>query len=926
MKRLSVVFLVLFSIFCLSCDFSAHENTEVAKVNEDGTITVRFYLGLPSFERSVITPDYDIRINNLDDKLGVRKIVAYIDKDTADAKIHPVDYSDSDVTTRSLDINLLPGTHTIQVEAVKDDGTVMLRTENKVLTISTSTPSVNLSLKPYNDATKTGSVSIKVGFPMLALGQSDREFHIKAEIDDGVNREENSDNKKTVTLTSSGSLTETFKISNVKPGTHHLNFTVSEDSGFTSNVTLTYLVVVYSNMESSCCVSDNGASLSDAINLTVDDMTIVSNDDVKVCVAGTDGAFTSSADQTTMVTKFVDNGVSCKYVACYDTAHGGVNAALNYCKEVYPSASEWDIYIVGQVTAVPACVESGNLVNISSAYDGKTINLKGLTEDNAEDCLDGAVAYRVLNIEGAATVNVSYLGLNNGKADYGAGIRMTATSGKLTVENSYIADNQSTQSGAGVYINGCASNQNAIIETTITGNKSSSSGGGLYVISSKLNLTRCTISSNEANGASGNGGGIVVQAQEGHGVTAENCVFTSNKAPNGTGGAIKVNTGYYFTLKGGTISGNTAKNGGAISNYGTLYLSDFDSSSKLSIPAGTGDTNDVYLGWDTSASKLHPITINGDIAGTGTVAKIYPENWVRGAVVLKAATGSLAAATIEKFKIIDTDFTIDSNGTINAPLYVAGSNYDTNIISQTGNDTTGRGTKAAPYATVTKAMAQFTTSSSTYEIKISGEVKDNPVISSVNATSITLKGINGNNKDSIKSKASSSTVLTVNKSDTTVIIQDLKITGGAATAQKNGGGITITNGTVKLADGSMITGNHSNYGGGVYVTSSGTLFMYDSALIGDSATSTTAPTGSTNAANYSVNDGGGIYNDGGKVYLGYSSYTDSATNTPSDITDGYGVKRNSDKNGGNGGGIYSTASAVTIIRSGDVSYNNCMNY
>lgn len=929
MKRLSVVFLVLFSIFCLSCDFSAHENTEVAKVNEDGTITVRFYLGLPSFERSVITPDYDIRINNLYDKLGVRKIVAYIDKDTEDANIHPVDYSDSDVTTRSLDINLLPGTHTIQVEAVKDDGTVMLRTENKVLTISTSTPSVNLSLKPYNDATKTGSVSIKVGFPMLASDQSDREFHIKAEIDDGVNREEDSDNKKTVTLTSGGSFTETFKISNVKPGTHHLNFTVSETSGFTSNVTLTYLVVVYSNMESSWCVSNNGASFGEAINLTVDDMTIVSNDDVKVCVAGTDGAFTSSADQSTMVTKFFDNGVSCKYVACYDTAHGGVNAALNYCKEVYPSASEWDIYIVGKVMANDTYYSADGFVDISSSdYAGKTINLIGLT-DNTKDILDANSKCRVLNLESSANVNVKNLSLQNGSADYGAGIKMTTISGKLIVEDSVISGNQSGASGAGVYLYNSGtdySTENKIINTTISANKASGSGGGLYVEKMTLVLDGCTITSNEANGSAGNGGGILAETRKDDSFSVEKCTFSGNKAPNGSGGAIKVNTGKYLTIKGGTLSTNTAKNGGAISNYGTLYLSDFDSSSKLSIPAGTGDTNDVYLGWDSSASKLHPITINGDIAGTGTVAKIYPENWVRGAVVLKAATGSLAAATIEKFKIIDTDFTIYSNGTINAPLYVAGSNYDTNIISQTGNDTTGRGTKAAPYATVTKAMAQFTTSSSTYEIKISGEVKDNPVISSVNATSIILKGINGNNKDSIKSKASSSTVLTVNKADTTVIIEKLKITGGAATAEKNGGGITITNGTVKLAGGSMITGNHSNYGGGVYVTSSGTLFMYDSALIGDSATSTTAPTGSTNAANYSVNDGGGIYNDGGKVYLGYSSYTDSATNTPSDITDGYGVKRNSDKTGGKGGGIYSTASAVTIIRSGDVSYNNCMNY
>lgn len=906
MKRLSVVFLVLFSIFCLSCDFSAHENTEVAKVNEDGTITVRFYLGLPSFERSVITPDYDIRINNLYEKLGVGKIVAYIDKDTSDANTISVTYSDSDVTTRSLDINLLPGTHTIQVEAVKDDGTVMLRTENKVLTISTSTPSVNLSLKPYNDATKTGSVSIKVGFPMLASGT--KIFSIKAQIDDGVNREEDSDNKKTVTLTSSGSLTETFKISNVKPGTHHLNFTVSETSGFTSNVTLTYLVVVYSNMESSCCVSNNGTSFGDAIDLTVDDMTIVSNDDVKVCVAGTDGAFTSSADQTTMVTKFVDNGVSCKYVACYDTAHGGVNAALNYCKEVYPSAPEWDIYIVGQVIAVPACVESGNLVNISSAYDGKTINLKGLTEDNAEDCLDGAVAYRVLNIEGAATVNVSYLGLNNGSADYGAGIRMAATSGKLTVENSYIADNQSTQSGAGLWFSNVQTNQSKITDTVIVRNKAGASGGGLWVENSKLKLTGCVISNNEANGTSGNGGGVLADAKQNY-FTVEKCTFMGNKAPNGSGGAIKINTGKYFTIRGGTISGNTAGNGGAISNYGTLYLSDYDDSNKLSIPAGTGDKNDIYLGLESSGTSLHAIAISGDITGTAPVAKITPEKWIRGAQVLKTtSTGEITSTTVQQFQITDSDFTVNrvsaSSATMNCDVLVVG---NTNSDNSAASDDTGRGTSTKPFKTIERATHEFIDNTKDYTISIKGTVTGFQTISSdvgnqddstYKANSITLQPVESSSSAKLSGIGSTSvrgSVLTID-TDLTVTITGLEISGGSTYQDSTvkGAGIRINKGTVKLGDGVYIHGNGlqstgpSGVGGGVYVAGGAKLFMYGTALIGKTIPS--KPTNGSNGAN-AASSGGGIYARG-EVYLGYESETNKV-----------GLTGGINSNYGTGGGI-----------------------
>lgn len=942
MKRLSVVFLVLFSIFCLSCDFSTHENTEVAKVNEDGTITVRFYLGLPSFERSVITPDYDIRINNLSDKLGVGKLVAYIDKDNSDANTITVDYSDSDETTRSLDINLLPGTHTIQVEAVKDDGTVMLRTENKVLTISTSTPSVNLSLKPYNDDTKAGSVSIKVGFPMLASGTKD--FSIKAQIDDGVNREEDSDNKKTVTLTSSGSFTETFKISNVKPGTHHLNFTVSETSGFTTNVTLTYLVVVYSNMESSWSMSDG--SPSDTIDLTVDDMTIVSNDDVKVCVAGTDGAFTSSADQTTMVTKFFDNGVICKYVACYDTAHGGVNAALNYCKEVYPSASEWDIYIVGQVTAIPACVESGNLVNISSAYDGRTINLKGLTFDNGDDVLDGATHYRVLNIEGAATVNVSYLGLNNGSADYGAGIRMAASSGKLTVENSYIADNQSTYSGAGLWFSNVKTYQSKITETVIVRNKAGASGGGLWIENSKLKLTGCVISNNEANGTSGNGGGIVAETTQGNQFTAEKCTFMGNKAPNGSGGAIKINTGKFFTIRGGTISGNTAGNGGAISNYGTLYLSDCDASNKLSIPAGTGDKNDIYLGLESSGTSLHTIAINGDITGTAPVAKITPEKWIRGAeVLITTSTGVITSTTVQQFQITDSDFTVDrvsaSSATMNCDVLVVG---NTNSDNSAASDDTGRGTSTKPFKTIERATHEFIDNTKDYTISIKGTVTGFQTISSdvgnqddstYKAKSIKLEPVPDPDNPGTESatlqgsSTGSGSVLTIN-TPLTVTIEKLNITGGKKkdSTEVKGLGVRINAGTVKLGDGVKIYGNIGTYsgayGGGVYVEAGARLFMYGTALIGEDKDTGTRPTGSDDASNYSTY-GGGIYN-AGSTWLGYDSWT-SDTEFHKEPLRG-GINCNFSRNGG--GAIYSigtdSANAKLYISKTNICHNYASTY
>ena len=87
-----------------------------------------------------------------------------------------------------------------------------------------------------------------------------------------------------------------------------------------------------------------------------------------------------------------------------------------------------------------------------------------------------------------------------------------------------------------------------------------------------------------------------------------------------------------------------------------------------------------------------------------------------------------------------------------------------------------------------------------------------------------------------------------------VTIKDLKITGGNET---NGGGIYIASGAnVTLANGAVVAGNKATYsgsnggggGGGVY--NAGTLFMYGSAVIGDSSVSQWA-TGTSDCSNYS---------------------------------------------------------------------------
>lgn len=216
--------------------------------------------------------------------------------------------------------------------------------------------------------------------------------------------------------------------------------------------------------------------------------------------------------------------------------------------------------------------------------------------------------------------------------------------------------------------------------------------------------------------------------------------------------------------------------------------------------------------------------------------------------------------------------------------------------------------------------ARPNSTSATYTIIISGRIIGcHSITNAVNskAASITLCGASAEKEDdgfSPKHKLDGNgegTTLTV---ETTVplIIEDLLITGGSA---ENGGGINIAAGTVKLTDGTVIAGNTATNGGGVYLTGSDSnLFMYGSALIGAQADS--YPTKAEDASN-SADNGGGIYNNGGAVYLGYSKYVSSSNKTESDITAGYGIRRNYAVFYS---GIQSEGGTV-LIRSGSISNN-----
>ena len=244
------------------------------------------------------------------------------------------------------------------------------------------------------------------------------------------------------------------------------------------------------------------------------------------------------------------------------------------------------------------------------------------------------------------------------------------------------------------------------------------------------------------------------------------------------------------------------------------------------------------------------------------------------------------------------------------------------------SDTNGSGSPYEPFESLSKAIAVLAStgdSTKNYQIFISGSLKGKQTLTSSldnKAASITIQGLNGLDENKIPKDSlngiQAGTTLTVETS-VPISIKNLKITGGKGA---NGGGLYLENqSVVKLLDGTLITENEADFGGGVY--NEGTLFMSGSAMIGKS-TSTIAT--SSSYGNKATSSGAGIYSiSGAKIYLGYTSWTSTSVNSPSELTGGVcgNYLSNSVSATANGGGIYTQGQLY--INSGNISYNYAIN-
>ena len=385
--------------------------------------------------------------------------------------------------------------------------------------------------------------------------------------------------------------------------------------------------------------------------------------------------------------------------------------------------------------------------------------------------------------------------------------------------------------------------------------------------------------------------------------------------------------------------------------YGT---DDFSDSVMTSIPKGSAGAKPLYAKYTKKQ-----FTVSFDTNGGGTVSPQTVE-------YNNSASEPATAPTKTKYYFTGWHTSTDGGTTLSASPFDFTSPITENITLyarfintlyvKDGGASDADGTYlSAAFDSIASAVSKIVTiadSSIDWNIAISGIVSGVQTVASTltssEANSITITGASGvgvldaggiapSSEDTNRSTLTVTTTIPVT-------ITNLEITGGRGTSSRgviNGGGLFLgSNAKVSLGSGVKIYGNTADYGGGAQVGAGAVLCMFGDAVIGDTEKSyigsiTTASGFSTistsvssesysnwKCANFatgggSAAGGGGIANYG-TVALGYSSYTDSETNTPAELTGG--IYNNCSYSGG---GIINSNNNSTklIISSGNISYN-----
>jgi hypothetical protein len=286
-----------------------------------------------------------------------------------------------------------------------------------------------------------------------------------------------------------------------------------------------------------------------------------------------------------------------------DTSNSLREAMAAAASPVFPGANT--------ITFDPAVFGTNSTITLSPALGtlelGSDVTIDGASLGITIRRAPTATPFGIVHVAAGATATLRGLEITGGAGFSGTGI---ANEGDLTVERSLIQGNAADTNGGGILNLGSL----AVVDTTILGNTAGSDGGGIGNYGS-LSVTNSDV---EGNSAGESGGGLMnadaVTAGQAVTATVSGTTLGGNSAAEGGG----ISNGGSLVLSRSTLAGNTTTllNGGGLDNTGSALID--NSTFANNTAAASGGAISFFGGSPAASLSVLASTVAGNSAGTLT--------------------------------------------------------------------------------------------------------------------------------------------------------------------------------------------------------------------------------------------------------------------------------------------------------------------
>ena len=537
------------------------------------------------------------------------------------------------------------------------------------------------------------------------------------------------------------------------------------------------------------------------------------------------------------------------------------------------STKDYKIHISGIQKVASTATSGFSISGLDSKM--KSLTLSGLN-NNTTDILDGDERVCVLYVESSNEITIENLTIKKGNAENGGGIGKKG-SGKLTVNNCIIQNNNATTAGGGF-----CSFENAgdctIKNCHFKSNSAGSNGGGIY------SRAKTLISNTEIinNTATTSGGGCYLRDKDVT-ISGSQTLISNNRATNSQGGGICVATNNSLLFKEGTISENVAQLlGGGIYSIGPVTMT----SGIINGNKSLNDTDCLAAGvTENERAGGGGVCVKNTFTMSGGIISGNKSGFYGGGIILITSdskvilSGTAVIGDISKTSPSENDDDKHSNSANKGGgIFNYGGKLYIGYIDETTPDSSFSGGIGYNYVSV-HGGGVYSIGSSSAEVHINkAKIYANTAGTSAGGIDIYNGSFEIKNSEVKYNKSANGGGLQLGRNDgsPTCLIQNTNIQNNRANS--NGGGIYLFGGDTTLIDTEISNNQADVNGGGIFFNTN----LLKSLILGtNSSASTVIVKNNTEgtAAPYSKSN----------VYLNATDYItiDGVLNTESEI----GIKK-----------------------------------